>query len=242
VNLSEFDALTISLGFISSASRLCGLSLILLGDQIMVSMSRYVACGFVAAAALVCAPAQATTQIADGTVSVVVLANPAVNLGTGTFTASNALTFETSGNGGFATVGGGFGLLNGVLNFSSTVGTTLADSVSNFFSFSDGVGGSYKFSVDSVTTLGYSVSPAAKAVTLYLLGSTLDSSLGLDATPTSLTLSFNSTGGSPYSASATLAVPPAPMVPEPATWGMMLVGFGAMGAMMRRRKTSVSFA
>jgi hypothetical protein len=208
----------------------------------MISMSRYVACGFVAAAALACAPAQATTQIADGTVSVSVLANPAVNLGAGTYTVSNALTFETSGTGGFAAVAGGLGVMNGVLTFSSTVGATLADSVSNFFAFNDGLGGSYQFSVDSVTTLAYSSSPAAKAVTLYLLGSTLDSFLGLDATPTSLTLSFNSTSGSPYSASATLAVPPAPMVPEPATWGMMLVGFGAMGAMMRRRKTSVSFA
>ncbi len=31
-------------------------------------------------------------------------------------------------------------------------------------------------------------------------------------------------------------------VPEPATWGMMILGFGAMGAAMRRRRTTVSFA
>lgn len=33
-------------------------------------------------------------------------------------------------------------------------------------------------------------------------------------------------------------------VPEPATWGLMLVGFGLMGAAMRRRtvRTSVTFA
>ena len=30
-------------------------------------------------------------------------------------------------------------------------------------------------------------------------------------------------------------------VPEPATWAMMIVGFGAVGASMRRRKTSVKF-
>lgn len=29
-------------------------------------------------------------------------------------------------------------------------------------------------------------------------------------------------------------------VPEPATWGLMILGFGAVGAAMRRRKTSVS--
>jgi len=31
-------------------------------------------------------------------------------------------------------------------------------------------------------------------------------------------------------------------VPEPATWGMMLAGFGILGLAMRRRKTTVSFA
>lgn len=31
-------------------------------------------------------------------------------------------------------------------------------------------------------------------------------------------------------------------VPEPATWGMMILGFGLMGAAMRRRSTKISFA
>lgn len=31
-------------------------------------------------------------------------------------------------------------------------------------------------------------------------------------------------------------------VPEPATWGMMIVGFGLMGGALRRRKTTVAFA
>ncbi len=31
-------------------------------------------------------------------------------------------------------------------------------------------------------------------------------------------------------------------VPEPATWGMMIVGFGLVGGVLRRRKTSVAFA
>ncbi len=33
-----------------------------------------------------------------------------------------------------------------------------------------------------------------------------------------------------------------PAVPEPATWGMMIVGLGIVGASMRRRSTKVSFA
>jgi hypothetical protein len=36
-----------------------------------------------------------------------------------------------------------------------------------------------------------------------------------------------------------LASVPAAAVPEPATWGMMLVGFGVVGAGMRRRKSVV---
>lgn len=39
-------------------------------------------------------------------------------------------------------------------------------------------------------------------------------------------------------ANATVAATPA--VPEPATWGMMLIGFGAIGASMRRRKAATS--
>lgn len=31
-------------------------------------------------------------------------------------------------------------------------------------------------------------------------------------------------------------------IPEPATWAMMMLGFGAIGSAMRRRKTSVRFA
>ena len=38
------------------------------------------------------------------------------------------------------------------------------------------------------------------------------------------------------------AVTPAPAVPEPATWAMMVIGFGLVGGTMRRRRTTVSFA
>ena len=38
------------------------------------------------------------------------------------------------------------------------------------------------------------------------------------------------------------AVPPPPGVPEPASWAMMIAGFGMVGGTMRRRARSVSFA
>ena len=58
----------------------------------------------------------------------------------------------------------------------------------------------------------------------------------------SFTLTPGSGGGS--SSTATLLVFSTSAVPEPATWAMMIIGFGAMGASLRRRKVSasVSFA
>lgn len=199
------------------------------------------------AAAFAAAPAQATTQIGDGTLSLVGLFAPTVTTGasTGSFSVINGTTFQISGTGAFAGLFGANGNANGSATFSNTVGTTVAESLANFLSFADGSGGTYNFSVDSVKTLNYNVTPGVStAISLYLLGSTLDTNLGLAATATSLTLSFNSTGNSPFSTSATLSVPPAPIpsVPETATWAMMLVGFGAMGAAMRRRNVGVTFA
>jgi hypothetical protein len=211
-------------------------------------MSRFVAGGLLAAAALATAPAQAT-QIPDGTASIVGTFSPTVNLASNpsTFSAAFGNTFQITGDGGFTGVAGGSGTLNGVINFSSVVNTTLAQSLADFFVFNDGVGGQFQFSVASVKTLSYAVADGSSAIGLYLLGSTLDLNPGhaYDPTLTSLTLTFNSTNGSAYAASATLSVPPAdvPGVPEPATWGLTLLGFGAMGAAMRRRpRTSVSFA
>jgi len=211
-------------------------------------MSRIAAVGFVAAAALATAPAQAT-QIPDGKVSFVGLFNPTVDLSTNpnTFTATTGATFEISGTGGFLGATGGFGSLNGVLNFSSTAGATLVQSLANFFTFADGTGHNFQFSVSSVKTINWANTPGvSSSFSLYLLGSTVDTFLGYSPTATSLTLTFGNTSGSPYSAAATLAVPPAPIptVPEPATWAMTLIGFGAMGAALRRRPrvASVSFA
>jgi len=200
------------------------------------------------AVAFAAAPAQATTQIGDGTLSLVGLFTPTVTTGasTGSFKVVSGTTFQISGTGSFAGLFGANGTANGLVSFSNTVGSTVAESLASFLTFADGAGGNYDFSVTSVKTLNYSVTPGVStAISLYLLGSTLDSNLGFGATPTSLTLSFNSTGNSPFSTSATLSVPPAPIpsVPETATWGMMLMGFGAMGAALRRRRSvNVTFA
>jgi len=62
------------------------------------------------------------------------------------------------------------------------------------------------------------------------------------------TLSLTTAGGDALSlivAQFTLpvgAAPPPPTVPEPASWAMMVGGFGLIGGAMRRRKATVSFA
>lgn len=206
--------------------------------------ARLVAVGLAAAAVFASAPAQAT-QIPDGTVSPANLFLPAVTLGgTNSFSVTNGITLELAADGGFAGAAGHAGLVNGALQFSSVLSDIVNQNVADFFVFDDGAGGTFNFSVSSVKTIEYTNTVGSKSFTLYVLGSTLDSLLGYEATPTSLTLQFNSTNGSAFTGSDTLAVPPStPDVPEPATWGMIVLGFGAMGAAMRRRqRTSISFA
>jgi hypothetical protein len=196
----------------------------------------------VAAAMALSAPAYATL-IPTGTVGVAVNSVPTVHLDTSpaTFTATNGETKETFGTGAFADVANKYGWLNGTVQFSKTVGATLAESIADFFVFDDGHGGTYNFSVTSVNTLSYSVTPSQTALALVLLGTTVNTNLGYDPTATSFTLSFNSTHKSPWSASATLGVD---SVPEPTSWALMLGGFGLIGGVLRttRKKTSVVFA
>lgn len=68
---------------------------------------------------------------------------------------------------------------------------------------------------------------------------------GSPATPTFLTGSF--TLVNPFFGNGRLTISPVAVaaVPEPATWAMMLVGFGGIGFAMRRRskvRTTVSYA
>lgn len=54
-------------------------------------------------------------------------------------------------------------------------------------------------------------------------------------TPNTITISGLSRGNGSYGGNATFM----PAVPEPATWAMMLLGFGAIGFSMRRRRQPV---
>jgi hypothetical protein len=191
------------------------------------------------AAAGIAGSAQAIT-IPAGTASFVYLFNPTVTTGatTGTYDGTGSI-FTTSATGGYVGAQGS-GTTTGSFSFSNTIGDTVAASLPFFFTF-----GNYTFSAASVSTLGYAstgLNGADTAISLYLLGTTIAS--GFEATASSVTLQLNRTGGSAFSAAATLASPPSSAVPEPASWAMMLGGFGMMGAAMRssRRKVAVKFS
>lgn len=53
---------------------------------------------------------------------------------------------------------------------------------------------------------------------------------------------FGSFGVIDGSAIGSVTFEPTAGVPEPATWGMMIAGFGLMGGVLRRRKATVAFA
>lgn len=196
-----------------------------------------------AGAAIVATPA-AAQQIGTGTVTVANLYSPSVNITTSpaTYTATMGQTFEVLGTGAFASATGLTGVQSGTINFSTTVGTTINQTVSNFFSFNDGMGGQFNFTPLSATTRTFNVTPGVStSISLLLLGNTVNTVRSFTPTPTSLTLSFNSTGASAFSSSSTLSIPPEMVaaVPEPAAWSMMIIGFGAVGGALRRRKKAI---
>jgi len=135
-----------------------------------------------------------------------------------------------------------FGSGSGVLNYSQSVGTTITsgNNLTGLFSFNDNLSGQYVFDLTSVETTSYVNNPGVQTtIGLYLLGTMYDNNLGLTDTATSLSMTFNSTGGSAFSESGSLSNPPTtpPIVgtPEPISLAVLGVGFFGLGAVRRRK-------
>lgn len=179
-------------------------------------------------------------------VSAASAANAALTIGSGSSVSINGfITPITSGdvsqataldfNAGTGTTPGTAGLVTsytgtGSLNFLCTSACgTIQDlpsllvgpqSIANFFSLTNGI----NFDLTSIT--GVTRTPGFLDVT----AAGTFRVTGFDPAPGIFYLSTQANGNTTFSAAATAAVP------EPATWGLMLLGFAGMGMVLRRRR------
>ena len=137
---------------------------------------------------------------------------------------------QTSGTGGLLSIfitDTNLPTLNGNLmsSFTSQIfsGSTTGVTISSFVSPTNTTGGTLLQS-NTFTGLGT------------FMGGNAVNQTGPFATTIRYDLTFGAGNGT-FNGTANLTA-----VPEPATWGMMIMGFGLLGGVMRRRSTKVAFA
>lgn len=145
---------------------------------------------------------------------------------------AGTLSFFGSGTGSFASLGSCFsancGTIQDILNFASFPSA----GINSFLTLNTGVGGpAVSFDLSSLGTI------TRNGDQLGLTGSGFFNFTGLQRTAGIFSLTAQGNNVTSFSASVAA-------VPEPATWAMMLMGFGMVGAAMRyrRRTTKVAFA
>jgi PEP-CTERM motif len=184
-----------------------------------------------AAAALATTPAAAATMNGTLAVSMFDLASstPSIDVGS-TITNSAALVSGTTAD--FDPTPGLTSLLVSPFIFAN----------GNSIFFSSAIG-DFSGTFNTVDADGL---PANRVLSGYALGTFTPSGIfgSFDGGAASLTLSFTQNGeNGAISGGFTLSTPPSPpppSVPEPASWAMLIAGFGLTGAAMRRRRSAVA--
>jgi hypothetical protein len=182
-------------------------------------------------AAVVSTSASAATTM-DGTFAASIIGissdTPSIDLG-------SVLT-----NTNFTVVGSATGDLNGSTGTFLTV-TPFTATDGAAYSFTSTLG-NFTGTLSDVLSAG---PVSSRVLTAYALGTftPAGSFSSFAAGPASLTFSFtqNNANGA-VSGGFTMSTPPvpAPGVPEPAAWAMLIAGFGLTGAAMRRRRIAVA--
>jgi hypothetical protein len=125
---------------------------------------------------------------------------------------------------GFSCSTGACGTIADLTNFREG-----AQSIANFFTLSGGTNASpISFDLSSIDRIG--------SLGANILGFSASGTLryaGYDATPGTFLFTTQGTRTTSFSASAFTTA----AVPEPATWALMILGFGVVGYSMRRRRT-----
>ncbi len=187
--------------------------------------------GAIAASALTAVPATAAVTI-NGSVAVAI-----VGVSSNTASIDYGTTFTNSI---FSVVGSASGNFAGIGGFQVNISPLTAAIGASFSFLSDF--GDYTGTVTGVDVAG---AVTNRTVSAYVLGifTPKGALAGYIAGPASTTFSFTQTGlSAATSGSFTLASPPLPIspVPEPASWGLLVVGFGLMGASLRYRRRSAN--
>lgn len=146
----------------------------------------------------------------------------------------------------------GYGISNGTIHLDSwtnnssdsvwqlTESTGAAFSLAQF-DFGSGYPGDGQ-TVSLLTLTGYLVGGGTVTQQIIPLGQDFSTYLVDTSFTNLLAVTFDASGDSNRAAYDNIHVDSAGAVPEPASWAMMVGGFGLMGAAMRRRKTAIRFA